>query len=78
MNNKDSAVALITGASSGIGLVTAKALQRAGYRVFGTSRKAPASITGITMDLRRDRRSIGKEHGSRGIETGWTYRPAGQ
>jgi short-subunit dehydrogenase len=48
MNNKDSAVALITGASSGIGLVTAKALQRAGYRVFGTSRKA-ASIAGITM-----------------------------
>jgi short-subunit dehydrogenase len=49
MNNKDSAVALITGASSGIGLVTAKALQRAGYRVFGTSRKALASVDGITM-----------------------------
>lgn len=49
MNNKDSAVALITGASSGIGLVTAKALQRAGYRVFGTSRKVLASADGITM-----------------------------
>lgn len=49
MNNKDSAVALITGTSSGIGLVTAKTLQQAGYRVFGTSRKASASIAGITM-----------------------------
>ncbi|MBD9360065.1 SDR family NAD(P)-dependent oxidoreductase [Methylomonas fluvii] len=49
MNNKDNAVALITGASSGIGLVTAQALQRAGYRVFGTSRKAAASTDGITM-----------------------------
>lgn len=49
MSNKDIAVALITGASSGIGLVTAKALKRAGYRVFGTSRKALASIDGISM-----------------------------
>lgn len=32
MSNKDNAVALITGASSGIGLVTAKALQQSGYR----------------------------------------------
>ncbi len=32
-------VALITGASSGIGLLTAQALRRRGYRVFGTSRK---------------------------------------
>jgi short-subunit dehydrogenase len=49
MSNKDNAVALITGASSGIGLTTAKALQQAGYRVFGTSRMALASIDGITM-----------------------------
>lgn len=49
MNNKDKAVALITGASSGIGLVTAKALQDAGYCVFGTSRKPLASLDGISM-----------------------------
>ena len=33
-------VALITGASGGIGLAAGVALIRAGYRVFGTSRQA--------------------------------------
>nr|WP_029190329.1 oxidoreductase [Verrucomicrobium spinosum] len=43
-------VALVTGASSGIGLVTAQALSRDGYRVFGTSRKPAAHpVDGITM-----------------------------
>ena len=32
--------AIVTGASSGIGRATAEALVRAGYTVFGTSRKA--------------------------------------
>jgi NAD(P)-dependent dehydrogenase (short-subunit alcohol dehydrogenase family) len=36
-------VAIVTGASAGIGEATARALAAAGYRVFGTSRKPPAS-----------------------------------
>jgi short-subunit dehydrogenase len=35
-------VAIVTGASGGIGEATARALHSAGYRVFGTSRRAPA------------------------------------
>ncbi len=50
MKNNERGVALVTGASSGIGLVTARALLRDGYRVFGTSRKQMAdSADGITM-----------------------------
>ena len=50
MNKTNPGVALVTGASSGIGRATAKALQSAGFRVFGTSRHAAAaSLDGITM-----------------------------
>ena len=50
MSKHDVGVALVTGASSGIGRVTSRALQQAGYRVFGTSRKAGAtSAEGVTM-----------------------------
>lgn len=50
MSKTQRGVALVTGASSGIGLVTAQALRRDGYRVFGTSRK-PMSNTpdGVKM-----------------------------
>jgi NAD(P)-dependent dehydrogenase (short-subunit alcohol dehydrogenase family) len=51
-------VALITGASSGIGRASAFALQAAGYRVFGTSRKpsdnAPQGITMLVADVTDD------------------------
>lgn len=49
MSRTDRGVALVTGASSGIGHVTAKALTKAGYRVFGTSRKPVAAAGGIAM-----------------------------
>ena len=39
MTKPNRGVALVTGASSGIGRATAEALREAGYRVFGTSRK---------------------------------------
>lgn len=49
MTNTNKGVAVVTGASSGIGLVTAKALVKAGYQVFGTSRKPSENLYGITM-----------------------------
>ena len=39
MSKNSQPVALVTGASSGIGLITAQTLVAAGYRVFGTSRR---------------------------------------
>jgi short-subunit dehydrogenase len=36
-------VGIVTGASGGIGEATARALHTAGYRVFGTSRRAPVT-----------------------------------
>lgn len=50
MTKTDLGVAVVTGASSGIGQVTANVLQKAGYRVFGTSRRAAGERSdGVTM-----------------------------
>lgn len=58
MKQTDFGVALVTGASSGIGQVTANALQKAGYRVFGTSRRATSErsdgVTMLTCDVTDD------------------------
>ncbi|MCK2053023.1 oxidoreductase [Methylobacterium sp. 37f] len=47
--------AIVTGASSGIGLATVRALQAAGYRVFGTSRRPGGALgdagTLLTCDI---------------------------
>ncbi|MFA6264895.1 MAG: oxidoreductase [Pseudolabrys sp.] len=50
MNKTNPRVALVTGASTGIGHATAKALQNEGFQVFGTSRRAAAErFDGVTM-----------------------------
>lgn len=54
----DGKVAIVTGASSGIGLASAKALRQAGFRVFGTSRRGGANgaegITTLACDVTDD------------------------
>src|SRR6266516_5286754 len=58
MNKTNLGVALVTGASTGIGHATAKALQNAGFRVFGTSRRPAAErsdgVTSRTFDVTDD------------------------
>lgn len=51
MNNR---VALITGASSGIGLAVVELLSRQGYNVVGVSRKAPPFQSDLFTYLRAD------------------------
>jgi NAD(P)-dependent dehydrogenase (short-subunit alcohol dehydrogenase family) len=58
MNQTNPGVALVTGASTGIGRATTKALQNAGFRVFGTSRRAATEgydgVTMLTCDVTDD------------------------
>jgi NAD(P)-dependent dehydrogenase (short-subunit alcohol dehydrogenase family) len=58
---KDQQVVLVTGVSSGIGEMTARALLRDGYRVFGSVRSAsgavPEGVERVVLDV-RDEASI--------------------
>jgi short-subunit dehydrogenase len=55
MNSNSKKTALVTGASSGIGQASAEALARAGFRVFGTSRKpsgnSPSQVSMLACDV---------------------------
>ena len=56
--NMKSKVALVTGASSGIGQASAQWLAEAGYKVYGTSRRAGAarwrSFEMLPLDVTKD------------------------
>jgi len=58
MSSKSARVAIVTGASSGIGRASAAALITAGYKVFGTSRRdgadGPAGVTMLACDVTDD------------------------
>jgi NAD(P)-dependent dehydrogenase (short-subunit alcohol dehydrogenase family) len=55
MTAKSGKTAIVTGASTGIGRATAEALARAGYTVFGTSRRqisdGPSQVTMLACDV---------------------------
>ncbi len=55
MHSTSQKTALVTGASSGIGYASAEALARAGFTVFGTSRKpsgnSPGPVTMLACDV---------------------------
>jgi NAD(P)-dependent dehydrogenase (short-subunit alcohol dehydrogenase family) len=56
--NTQASVALVTGASSGIGQATAERLAKAGYKVYGTSRRAAQAVQGpfqmLPLDVTSD------------------------
>jgi NADP-dependent 3-hydroxy acid dehydrogenase YdfG len=57
---RDGKVAIVTGASTGIGQASAKALHQAGFRVFGNSRRAERVVEAATTTSPRRRYTSGK------------------
>lgn len=51
MNMKNCKIALVTGASSGIGQATAELLAKAGYKVYGTSRRGAGEASGRAFEM---------------------------
>ncbi|MEP6566560.1 MAG: oxidoreductase, partial [Mesorhizobium sp.] len=62
MNRNSEKTAIVTGASSGIGRASAEGLARAGFTVFGTSRKStnegPSGVSMLVCDV-TDEKSVG-------------------
>jgi NAD(P)-dependent dehydrogenase (short-subunit alcohol dehydrogenase family) len=58
MNDIKTKIALVTGASSGIGEATAERLSKAGYKVYGTSRRGAQagkrSFEMLSLDVTSD------------------------
>ena len=58
MTTQSQKTAIVTGASSGIGRASAEALAKAGYTVFGTSRRTTADaskqVSMLTCDVTDD------------------------
>ena len=61
MKEKQSPVAIVTGATAGIGLATANLLKKEGYTVYGTGRRPQSESSERNRDarVRRDQRRIG-------------------
>ena len=70
MNEKHSPVAIVTGATAGIGLATANLLKKEGYTVYGTSRRPAKRYPERNRDarMRCDPRRIGLFCDRRGLD----------
>ncbi len=79
MGSKEKPVAIVTGASSGIGLGMAQALLERGFRVVGTSRsitkskELKASSDLVLVDGGRGQEGDGGEGGGSGGEAFWPH-----